>query len=222
MFENKIIIFDFDSTFIKVETIDELAKIILKNDKDKTDKLKLIEKITNLAMNGEINFSTALKKRLEILSIKRDDIKEIINVLSTLISDSIKRNKNFIKSFSNQIWIVSGGFKEIIVPIVSDYGIEEERILANEFVYHNNTVIGCEESKLLFQNKGKIKAIERQNLEGIKIIIGDGYTDYEVFQNGAVQHFVYYCENINRSKISHLAEYKANSFEELIDIIKFL
>ena len=99
---------------------------------------------------------------------------------------------------------------------------EEERILANEFVYHNNTVIGCEESKLLFQNKGKIKAIERQNLEGIKIIIGDGYTDYEVFQNGTAHHFVYYCENINRSKISHLAEYKADSFEELIDIIKFL
>ena len=32
MLENKILIIDFDSTFIKVETLDELAKIILEND----------------------------------------------------------------------------------------------------------------------------------------------------------------------------------------------
>ena len=33
MINNNIIFIDFDNTFIKLETLDELAKLVLKNDK---------------------------------------------------------------------------------------------------------------------------------------------------------------------------------------------
>ena len=222
MLENKSLIIDFDSTFIKVETIDELAKIILKNDSQKDSKLKLIEDITNSAMNGDIDFSTALQKRLNVLSFSRKDVDNITKKISFLVSDSFQRNIEIIKSISQKIWIVSGGFKDVIVPIVSEYGIRAERVLANKFIYEGDKVIGCNENNLLFQDKGKILAIENNKINGLKIMVGDGFTDYEVFKNGTSDYFIYYCENVNRKKVSILTDFKANSFEELIRIIEGL
>lgn len=222
MLENKSLIIDFDSTFIKVETIDELARIILKNDSEKDYKLKLIEDITNSAMNGDIDFPTALQNRLKVLSFSKKDVQNITKDISFLVSDSFQRNIEIIKSISEQIWIVSGGFKDVIVPIVAEFGIKAERVLANEFIYEGDKVIGCNDNNPLFKDKGKILAIENNKIDGLKIMIGDGFTDYEVFKNGTSDYFVYYSENVNREKVSSLANFKANSFEELIKIVNEL
>ncbi|MAJ44647.1 MAG: hypothetical protein CMF96_07885 [Candidatus Marinimicrobia bacterium] len=222
MLENKSLIIDFDSTFIKVETIDELAKIILKNDPKKDFKLKLIEDITNSAMNGDIDFSIALQKRLKILSFKKQDVINITKDISLLVSKSFQRNIEFIRSISENIWIVSGGFKDVITPIVNEFGIRAERVLANEFIYEGEKVIGCNENNPLFKDKGKILAIENSKIDGLKIMVGDGFTDYEVFKNGTSDYFIYYYENIKREKVSSLTHFKAKSFEELIKIVNEL
>lgn len=222
MLENKILIIDFDSTFIKVETLDELAKLILINDPEKESKIHKITEITNSAMAGEINFQTALTQRLNILSLTKWDLDEVTIQLSSLVSDSFKRNKELIKSISQNIWIVSGGFKDVIDPIVIDYGIQSNRVLANTFLYKNQTVIGCDENNDLFKDKGKILAIEKQHISGKKFMIGDGYTDYEVFKHGTADHFICFTENLLREKVSQLAIHHANTFEELIKIIEDL
>ena len=222
MLENKSLIIDFDSTFIKVETIDELARIILNNDSEKDDKLKLIEDITKSAMNGDIDFPTALQNRLKVLSFSKKDVHNITKDVSFLVSDSFQRNIEIIKSISEQIWIVSGGFKDVIVTIVADYGFRAERVLAIEFIYEGEKVIGCNDKNPLYKDKGKILAIENNKIDGLKIMVGDGFTDYEVFKNGTADFFVYYCENVNREKVSSLAGFKAKSFEELIKIVNEL
>ena len=44
----KALFIDFDSTFVKIETIDELAKLTLQNDPDRNSKIDLIlGKISN-------------------------------------------------------------------------------------------------------------------------------------------------------------------------------
>ena len=53
-------------------------------------------------------------------------------------------------------------------------------------------------------------------------MIGDGFTDYEVFENGTTEHFICYTENIERDKVVQLAEYHANSFDEVLEIINNL
>ena len=58
------LIIDFDSTFVKVETLDVLADICLNNN---TNKIKKIKSITNMAMDGKIPFDKALEKRIKIL-----------------------------------------------------------------------------------------------------------------------------------------------------------
>ena len=93
----KILFIDFDSTFVKVETIDELADVSLKNDINKEEKINIIKDITSQAMSGEIDFPVALQKRLEILSLNSNDIKFITDRISNLVSDSFKKNRDIIR-----------------------------------------------------------------------------------------------------------------------------
>ena len=210
---------DFDSTFVKVETIDELAKLSLKNDPEADTKISMISEITNQAMSGEISFPVALEKRLKVLSLSKDDIRKATDDISNMVSDSFIKNKEFIASNSDSIWIVSGGFKEVIVPIVSEFGIAENHILANSFIYSKNQVIGCDRNNDLFKNKGKIKAINNLNLDNDIIIMGDGFTDYEVYSEGVAKAFICYTENITRKSIVEKSSYTASSFNEAIDIL---
>ena len=48
-FNGKNLFIDFDSTFVKVETIDELASVSLQNDPDKDTKINLIKSINTVS-----------------------------------------------------------------------------------------------------------------------------------------------------------------------------
>ena len=58
------IIIDYDSTFIKIESLDLLSKISSNSD-EKTH--KKISEITRLGMEGKISFSESLRKRIELM-----------------------------------------------------------------------------------------------------------------------------------------------------------
>ena len=134
---------------------------------EKNLKIKQITEITNQAMSGNINFTKALNLRLQLLKINKTDVVKITNHLSKSISESINSNIDLIRLISENIWIVSGGFKDIIGPIVKNFGIKKSKILANEFIYNKyNQVIGCNEQNDLYKSKGKISAIKNLKLSG--------------------------------------------------------
>ena len=136
-----------------------------------------------------------------------------------LVSDSFKANKNTIKKISDSIWIISGGFFQIIAPIVTEYGISEDHILANKFLFEGDRVVGCDRSNPLYQDKGKIKAIESIVTNKELVVVGDGHTDLEVYLEGGTEHFICYTENVSRQKVMNQSKHIANSFEQMIKII---
>ena len=61
---NSKLIIDFDSTFIQDETLDEIASIVSNSDTDPYLKEKISD-ITNQAMEGKLDFNSALKTGLK-------------------------------------------------------------------------------------------------------------------------------------------------------------
>ena len=118
-------IFDFDSTFIKIESLDLLAKFSQLTDKISIDK---IEKITKEGMDGKISFYDSLRKRIQLINSNRNDLIKTVDHLKNEVSDSFNSNKNFINKNAEFIYIVSSGFHEIIDPIVCNYGVKKENI----------------------------------------------------------------------------------------------
>ena len=85
-------IIDYDSTFIKVESLDELSKISNNSD---TNSHKKISEITRLGMEGKISFSESLNRRIKLINCDIDDINKTIKVLNKQVSESFKKNVSF-------------------------------------------------------------------------------------------------------------------------------
>ncbi len=208
-------IIDFDSTFTQVEALDLLAEISIQDKENKNNVIDEIKKITDKGMGGGMSFQVSLKKRIALLTANKQDLLKLINQLKPLVSPSFKRNTSFINNYKNHIYIVSNGFKDFIIPVVSDYGIKEKNVFANEFLYdENENIIGFNENNLLSKNNGKSKQIASLNLDGEVFVIGDGYTDLEIKKAGLVNKFYAFTENIKREKVIQESDHETPSLLE--------
>ena len=215
------IIIDFDSTFITEESLDELAKYKLRDQPDSQTMLNKIKSLTNAGMNGDIPFKQSLDERMEVLNLNRSDINSVSKILSECVTPSFTKNKSFFIENNNKIIILSGGFKELIVPIVDDFGILSSNVFANDFIYNSSEQItGINQDNIMSKNGGKVKQSKLLSIHGTVHVIGDGYTDYEIKLDGPATHFFAFTENIERKNICELADLTLSNFDDYINILK--
>ena len=212
-------VIDFDSTFTKVEGLDELAAIALAGNKDKDKIVGEIKSITDKGMLGEIGFADSLKARVALLPANRSHVDELIEFLMGQISPSFARNKEFISQNAEHIYIVSSGFKDFIVPVAVSMGIKAENVYANSFVYDaEENITGFDDTCALSKDKGKVILLNELNLQGEIYAIGDGYTDYEMREAGLASKFFAFTENVERQKVVEKADEVVASFDEFLYI----
>ena len=216
------ILIDFDSTFVKVESLDLLAEIALEGDSKQKDIVSKIVSLTNQGMNGEISFSESLSKRIALLSANKQQVENLISILKTEVSNSFKRNRSFIQKNSHQVYIISSGFKDFIDPVVAEFGISSDHVFANTFTYDEHDVInGVDVKNPLSSDGGKVKVVASLNLQGDTFIIGDGYTDYEIKESGLASTFYAFTENVAREKVLKVADHITPTFDEFLYHNKF-
>jgi len=216
------IVFDFDSTFISTECLDELVKITLKGNPKKVEIIEEFERITSEGMSGKLPISESLEQRLKLLNGNRGHISILIPRLQKQVSPSILRNRKFFKINNERIYILSAGFKEFVVPVVSKFGIAPDHVFANTFTFDvNGNITGLDKNNLLSQNGGKIKQLKELGLKGETCIIGDGYTDLELKQAGLANKFYAFTENVLRDNVAKGSDHVTPSFDEFLFINKF-
>ncbi|HWY78752.1 MAG TPA: phosphoglycerate dehydrogenase [Candidatus Sulfotelmatobacter sp.] len=212
-----IFIVDFDSTIVTVESIDELARIALEDNPNKERVARQISDITNQAMEGILDFPTSLEQRLALFQPTKDDLEKTVKLLKENITPSFRRNKAFFQKYHKQIYIISGGFQECIMPVIKEFGITEDHILANNFTYDaNGTITGFDKTNLLAQVNGKVKVVASLNHPGKICVIGDGITDYQIKEQGKADIFFAFTENVYRKGVAAKADKIIRSFDELL------
>lgn len=210
-------IIDFDSTFTKVEALDILAEISLKDDQNKSEGIQKIKDATDRAMSGDLSFRESLIERITVLKAHRDHLSELIEKLGNQVSKSFHRNGDFISKYKDNIYIVSNGFKDFIIPIVEKYGIHPDNVFANEFKYGSTgQIIGFDDDNLLSQNNGKPNQIRELQLDGEVFVLGDGYTDYEIKKAGLAHKFYAFTENVRRESVLAAADHEAPSLDDFL------
>lgn len=218
---NRYFVIDFDSTFTKVEAFDVLADISLKDHPEKEKLVQQIKDITNQGMDGSLSFRESLERRVKILAPNKVHLDQLVKVLREKVSDSFKRNREFFEQFSQQIYIISNGFHAFIDPIVTEFGIKPENILANRFIFDDDgKVIGFDKENPLSANNGKVEQLKRLNLPGDVYVIGDGYTDYEIKHAGLANKFYAFTENVERENVLSKADHIAPSLDEFLYLNK--
>lgn len=211
------VVFDFDSTLVDVETIELVSEKALLGRSDKETTLKEIHHITELGMEGKIRFDESLSRRMKLIAPRREDVREIARGMIARITPSVSDRMDFFAENRSRVYIVSGGFEEIIFPVSDLLGIDRTHVFANAFVYDDKDIAtGVDLSRPLSQHLGKVHALQAAELRRPLAMVGDGFTDYEVKAHGEADVFIAYVEHTHRESVIAHADHVAKSFDEVL------
>jgi D-3-phosphoglycerate dehydrogenase len=217
MAEPTTYIFDFDSTLVRIETLEVLAEIALADAPGAAAVRAEIAALTEQAMTGVLPFGEALQRRLALLPLTRAHVDELAGRILDEGTPSVRRNLRFFRETADRIVILSGGFREIIAPLAAHLHIAADRVLCNDLTYDpEGRVTGVDQANPLAHADGKTAAIRALGLTGTVVMVGDGWTDAEVRLSGAADRFHAFTEVARRERVVAAADSAAASMDEFL------
>ena len=182
--KKKLLIADMDSTIIKEESLDELAKQIGKE--------KEISFITNEAMNGRVDFKKALIDRVAMLKGNSTDILETLKK-NININDGARELIKTMKVNGSITVLVSGGFTfltEYLKDLLDFTHTHANTLQIIQKDFQNLELTGKVEGAIL-DKKAKLeylkKYIKQYNLNHKDTIcVGDGANDIEMIRYAGI------------------------------------
>jgi len=166
----RLVVMDMDSTLIRIEVIDELARAAGVVDR--------VARITERAMQGEMDYDQSLRERVELL--KGLDVKVLDRIAAELpLTEGAETLVRELKRLGYSIAIISGGFSRAADAL--------KRRLDIDYAYSNNLEVS--EGKLTGRVVGPIVNAQRKaelletiaQAEGVLldqvIAVGDGAND---------------------------------------------
>lgn len=209
------LVIDFDSTLVAGEAFDELAELMLADAPDRAARVAQIAAITRAGMEGRIGFDESLQLRIGALRPDRASLARLVERLRDRVTPSVAREGGWIRNNAGRIYVMSGGFREFVEPVVRDFGIAGDHVLANTFVWDGDRVIGVAPGPLARSN-GKPAVLRELDLDGPVVMVGDALSDYAPREQGAAEAFVAFVENVERPGLADKADAVATNFSEVI------
>jgi HAD superfamily phosphoserine phosphatase-like hydrolase len=200
------LILDFDSTLITRESLEVLLA------RTRPDLAGEIHAITTAGMEGRISFRESLEQRLALVRPSRAEVEALGREALAWITPGME---GALGAVDAEIWLVSGGLTEALLPVAAHLGIPRERILA---------------TRARWSRKGELLGVDardkpeqiREHADAMatpRVLVGDGMTDYEPFRAGLVDHFIAFTGNVRRASVVATGAPEAGSVEDLRQLL---
>lgn len=168
--QRRLVCFDMDSTLIKAEVIDELARRHGVYDE--------VAAVTERAMRGELDFQQSFRQRMARL--KGLDESVLAEIAAELpLMDGVETLMIQLKQLGYRTAILSGGFTYFARYLQQRLGFDE--IHANHLVIENGRITGEVHQPIIDAERKAILLHEIAQREGIRmeqtIAVGDGAND---------------------------------------------
>lgn len=171
----RLVQFDVDSTFIQQEAIELLA--------DHAGVLPEVASITESAMRGELDFAESLKARVALLKGLPESVIERVQT-EIKLTDGAADLVNFLHTNGHSVSLVSGGFVDIIQPIIDNLAIKYFKANKLQIVdgYLTGEVIGP-----IIDRAAKATALQEfASASSVQmahtVAIGDGANDLDMME----------------------------------------
>lgn len=189
-------IFDFDSTLVSIESLDELIGMSLRRTMQGQDLTRAMEKIhaiTSEGMEGKIDLRTSINRRLSVAHPHRRDLEELQEmIVETIVPgmDSIIRS---IHDAGASAYIVSGALMDLIEPVAKILGIPPDRCFANTGIFDGDVLVDVAPGPLT-SSTGKTQVMRdlrvQGTISGAVVMVGDGASDLHPYREKAADHFI--------------------------------
>lgn len=199
----KTVCFDVDSTVCRTEGIDELARWYGVGDQ--------VALMTKKAMAGRVSFHDALRDRLELIRPTEQALYDFIHDNPPQLSPGVHELIQTLRAHDKDIFLVSGGFFPMIVPVADLLEIPLDHIYATKLFFENGLYAG-------FETFSKSSVLESKKDQRPIVMIGDGATDLETKLTGHADLFIGYGGVVKRPTIKDRADWFVNDFDEIISV----
>jgi phosphoserine phosphatase len=171
----RIVMLDMDSTLIEQEVINLLGQAAGKSSE--------IEAITDKAMAGDLDFKTALIERVSLLKgLDHNILNQVRDQIS--LTKGAKKLVDELHQQGHKVGVVSGGFIEVIEPILKSLEIDFYR--ANKLKIQDGVLTGEIDGPLIDSHAKRIALEEFADQEQVQleqtVAIGDGANDLEMIK----------------------------------------
>ncbi|PIN11720.1 Phosphoserine phosphatase [Handroanthus impetiginosus] len=205
--------FDVDSTVCLDEGIDELA--------DFCGAGKAVAEWTARAMSGSVPFEEALAARLSLFNPSLSQVQDFLEKRPPRLSPGIDVLVKKLKDKNTNVYLISGGFRQMINPVASTLGVPLENVFANQLLFGSSGEFsGFDTNEPTSRSGGKATAVQQlRKVHGYKslVMIGDGATDLEARQPGGADLFVCYGGVQLRETVAAKADWLVFNFKDLIN-----
>ena len=137
------LIFDFDSTLINCESLEEIASRSLQLS---SEQLNEIKELTEKAMNGSISFIDSLEARL---SITQPSLKSIYSFIQNKENIWSAGCKKLIEDFPD-VWVLTGGFEILVKELCLELPISQDKIYGVKATWNEDGAFEGLDKKILF------------------------------------------------------------------------
>jgi len=166
----RIVLLDMDSTLIKQEVIDLIAS--------KHQVGPQVAQITEQAMAGELDFTASLQARVQLLSGADISLLDQVKAEITL-SPGARTLIRTLHKLGHKVGVVSGGFLDVIEPLLQELEIDFYR--ANKLEIVDGKITGKLEGQIIDRAAKAQALVDFSAIEGVTlaqtIAIGDGAND---------------------------------------------
>jgi len=174
-----VICFDCDSTLSKIEGIDELARRVGMGEE--------MSKLTDLAMNGVVPLEAVYERRLSLIRPDQDSINWLAGLYIAEIVEGVKEVFAALLAQDKAVHIISGGLRQAILPLADCLGLPESRVHAVDIYFNEDgSYRNYDLNSPLARTGGKAVIVGTLKEQGSLVMVGDGKTDLEAKQSGAV------------------------------------
>lgn len=175
-------------------------------------------------MEGAFTFEKALQRRLDIIKPTSSTVNQLANSNSFPVTKGLTSLVKNLQNKNRDIYIISGGFKDLIVPLCNQLQIPTKNIFANELLFDENGNYQNFVDLPTSRTGGKLEVIKEirsrySNLPSSTTIvhIGDGITDLET--QSEVDLFIGFGGNVTRDIVKEKADWFVTDFDELNNLL---
>lgn len=174
-----VICFDCDSTLSRIEGIDELARRVGMGEE--------MSKLTDLAMNGIVPLEAVYERRLSLIRPDQASINWLADLYIAEIVEGVKEVFASLLVQDKTVHIISGGLRQAILPLADCLGLPESHVHAVDIYFNEDgSYRNYDLNSPLARTGGKAVVVGTLKGQGSLVMVGDGKTDLEAKQSGAV------------------------------------
>lgn len=171
----KLVVFDLDNVIIDGEAIDEIGKLANVEDD--------IAEITEKAMQGEIDFETSIKDRVQLLEgTSIEDIEKVADDLPLM--PGAEKTIACLKDKDVDVAIISGSFDVVAEKVKDKLGVDT--VYTNSFTVEDGKLTGEVTGPLVSGNKLDVLKghVEEAGITLDEVVaVGDGANDISMIES---------------------------------------